>query len=449
MMDIRAKITDFFVSELWGIDIATLGKYRAFYIRSLRLVYVGVREFMEGQLTLRAMSLVYTTLLALVPLLAVSFSVLKAFGVHNQVEPLLANFLTPLGPKGVEITQRVIGFVDNMQVGILGSIGLALLVYTVISLIYKIESAVNYIWKITNPRSFARRFSDYTSVILIGPVLVFSALGLTASVMSTTVMQKLVSIEPFGALIFLASKLVPYFLVCLAFTFVYIFVPNTKVRFRSALAGGVFAGVLWETAGWAFASFIISSTKYAAIYSGFAILIMFMIWLYLSWLILLVGAGVAFYHQHPQFLTARKEIIRLSNRLKERLALLIMFLVGDSYYNNRRPWTIDSLVERLGLPVEPVQEVITVLEQKGMVVETGDDPPAYLPERDIETIKLKELFESVRVAEEDAFAISETHLSSPEVDRVVKGINDAIGETVGEETIKSLVLSASREPQDK
>jgi membrane protein len=445
MRDIWTRINEFFVGELWGIDIATLGRLRAFYIRALRLIYVGVREFSEGQLTLRAMSLVYTTLLSLVPLLAVSFSVLKAFGVHNQVEPLLENFLAPLGPKGAEVTQSIIGFVDNMKVGILGSIGLGLLVYTVISLIHKIETSVNYIWKITSPRSFARRFSDYMSVIIIGPVLVFSALGLTASVMSTTVVQKIVSIQPFGLLVYFGSKLVPYILVCAAFTFIYVFVPNTKVRFRSALAGGVFAGVLWETAGWAFASFIISSTKYAAIYSGFAILIMFMIWLYLSWLILLVGAGVAFYHQHPQFLTARKEVLRLSNKLKEKLALLIMFLIGESYYHDTRPWTVDSLVTRLGLPVEPIQDVITVLEKKGLVVETGDDPPAYLPERDIETIRLTELLSSVRTAEEETFQVDDTHISAPQVDRVIKRIEGAIGETLGEETLKGLVLAAKEE----
>ena len=176
MAGIMDRLRDFFVKELWGIDISSFGRFRAFLIKALRLLYVAVREFSEGQLTLRAMGLVYTTLLSLVPLIAVSFSVLKAFGVHNQVEPFLYNFLSPLGSKGAEITRKIIGFVENIKVGVLGSIGLAMLIYTVISLIQKIEDAFNYIWKIKRPRSFARRFSDYMSVILIGPVLIFSAI---------------------------------------------------------------------------------------------------------------------------------------------------------------------------------------------------------------------------------------------------------------------------------
>jgi membrane protein len=399
-MDIWAALNGFLVRQLWGADVSSLSRAKIFIIKTLRLFYVAAREFFEGQVNLRAMSLVYTTLLGLVPLLAVSFSVLKAFGVHNQLEPFMLNFLAPLGPKSAEITQRVIGFVENMKVGVLGSLGLAFLVYTVISLIQKIEAAFNYIWKIRRPRSFARRFSDYMSVILVGPVLIFSAIGLTASVMSTEVVQRIIAMEPFGTAVYVAGKVIPYVFVCAALTFVYIFVPSVKVRFRSALVGGIFAGVLWQTAGWGFASFIVKSTKYAAIYSGFAILIMFMIWLYISWLILLVGAQVSFYHQYPQFLFLKKEELLLSSRLKERLALLIMFLIGSSHYRKSPPCTLNTLVDRLGLPVEPVQDVLTVLQTRGLVTESSDEPPSYLPARDIETITLREILGFIRSAEE-------------------------------------------------
>jgi membrane protein len=295
------KLSNFFTRKVWEMDIAALGTYKSFLIKLLRLFYVALREFTEGQLTLRAMSLVYSTLLSIVPLIAISFSVLKAFGVHNQVvEPFLLKFLAPLGPKGEEITFNIIGFVENIKVGVLGSFGLALLVYMVISVIQKIEKAFNYIWRIKKSRSFARRFSDYISIVLVGPVLMFSAIALTASLTNTTIVKKLISIEPFGTLFYFVAEISPYIFVSAAFTFLYIFLPNTKVKFSSALVGGIFAGVLWETTGWAFASFIVSSTKYAAIYSGFAILVMFMIWLYLSWLILLVGAQISYYHQQAQ-----------------------------------------------------------------------------------------------------------------------------------------------------
>ncbi|MDH3802623.1 MAG: YihY family inner membrane protein, partial [Deltaproteobacteria bacterium] len=245
------RVETVFRKNVWEVELSSLPWWKALLIRVLRVFYVVIRDLLEGQLTLRAMSLVYTTLLAMVPLLAVSFSVLKGFGVHNQIEPLLLNFLRPLGERGVEVTSRIIGFVDSVKAGILGSIGFALLIYTVISLIQKIERACNDTWHVNRSRPLSQKFSDYLSVILIGPVLVFSALGITASVMSTAVVQKMVAIKVFGSLMELATKLVPYLLVIAAFTFVYIFVPNTRVRFRSALTGGLVAGVLWETSGWA------------------------------------------------------------------------------------------------------------------------------------------------------------------------------------------------------
>lgn len=446
-MGITTRIREFFASELWSVNLAELSKGKALAVKTLRLFYVAARDFSEGQINLRAMSLVYTSLLSLVPLLAVSFSVLKAFGVHNQIEPFLLNLMAPLGEKGVEITDRVIGFVENIKVGVLGSIGLALLIYTVIELLRKIEAAINSIWKISRPRSFARRFSDYMSVILIGPVLIFSAIGLTATVMSTSVVQALLRIEPFGSAFYIGSKLMPYVLVCLGFTFVYIFVPSIKVRFRSALAGGVFAGVLWQSVGWAFAKFVVTSTKYIAIYSGFAILIFFMIWLYINWLILLLGATVSFYHQYPQFLQVKKETLLLSNRLRERLAFIIMYLVGWRFHWGKPPLTLNSLVERLALPIEAVQEVLGELEKKSLLVESGSEPPEYLPARDIDMIKLHDILHSVRTAEENGGMVFEDRfLSMPEVDGVIDSVDSAVVSALGGRTLKELV--EQREPEE-
>ncbi len=438
-MAAAAKIKEFFSTRLWRLDVSEMGRRKGFAVKTLRLMTVALRDVSEGQLNLRAMSLVYTTLLSLVPLLAVSFSVLKAFGVHNQIQPFLYNFLAPLGPKGAEITARVIGFVENMKVGVLGSVGLALLIYTVISLMRKIEAAINSILKIKRSRSFARRFSDYMSVILVGPVLIFSAISLTASLQSSALVQRLVVIEPFGTAFYFAGRLMPYLFVIAAFTFIYIFVPSVKVRFRSALVGGVFAGLLWETVGWGFARFIVTSTKYVAIYSGFAILILFMVWLYLNWLILLLGAGVSFYHQYPQFLLVKKEALLLSNRLRERLAFVIMFLVGRSFYDDKPPWTLDRLVDRLGLPLEPVQEVLGELQQKHLLLETGEEPPAYIPARAIETIKLCDILDAVRAAEEGHYRAGEDVLAQEEVDGVLSAIDDSICEALGERSLLDLL----------
>jgi membrane protein len=426
---------------IWNEDIASQPRWRARLIKLVRIVYVVGRDLTEGQLTLRAMSLVYTTLLSMVPLLAVSFSVLKGFGVHNQIEPLLLRLMAPLGEQGVEVAGRIIGFVENIKVGLLGSVGLALLFYTVVSLIQKIERTFNYIWHTSQSRSLARRFSDYLSVILIGPVLMFAAMGLTASVSSATVVQKLVSLEPLGTLIKTVTQLVPYFLVVGAFTFVYSFIPNTRVRLSSALTGAVVAGVLWEVIGWLFASFVVSSTKYAAIYSGFAILIVFMIWLYLSWLVLLIGASIAFYHQHPEYLKAEPGEVQLSGRLREKLALLVMFLIGQSHYGQRPAWTMDGLAQTVAVPKDAVADVLGALENRGLLIQSCEEPPGYLPTAALETVSVTDVLDAVRAAGESPYLNAERLRAEPPVEKLVRRFEAAAHEALGRHTLKDLVLS--------
>jgi membrane protein len=440
------KISDFFTRRVWEIDTSPLSKFRTYLINTIRLLSVAIHDFTEGQLTLRAMSLVYTTLLSIVPVLAISFSVLKAFGVHNDmVAPFLTKFLDPLGAKGAQITSQIIGFVENMKVGVLGSIGLAMLFYTVVSVIQKVEKSFNAIWGIKKPRSLARRFSDYVSVILVGPVLMFSAIGLTATFTSNTIVKKVISIEPFGTFFYYTVELMPYIMVCSAFTFLYVFIPNTKVQLKSAMVGGLIAGVLWEFAGWGFATFTVSSAKYAAIYSGFAILVMFLIWLYLSWLILLVGAQIAYYHQYPQFLYAKKEMLSISNRLRERVALLIMYFVSYNFYHNREPWTLHALVDHLKLPVDPIQEALILLEHNNLLQETGDDPPAFFPARDISTITINELLQAVRIADVETLAIENNLATVPEIDEVISTIDLAVKESLQEKTLKDIVQSLDKD----
>ena len=236
------KARAFLVEGLWTVPLESLSGPQAFLVRLLRLITVSFKDFSEGLISLRAMSLVYTTLLSLVPLLAVSFSVLKGFGVHNQIEPVLANFLAPLGPKGQELTTKIIGFVENLNVGVLGSLGLAFLLYTVISLVQKIEGAFNEIWHVRRSRSFSRRISDYLSLILVGPVLVFSGLGLAASITGTALVKKVLEVEAVGTALLMAGKLVPFLVVCAAFSFIYLFIPSTKVHLKSALVGGRHGG---------------------------------------------------------------------------------------------------------------------------------------------------------------------------------------------------------------
>ena len=430
------------LSYVWDDDLSGLRGIRRALVFVLRVSHMLLRELMGGQLNLRAMSLVYTTLLSIVPLLAVSFSVLKGFGVHNKIEPMLYNFLAPLGPKAAPITENIIGFVDNVKVGVLGSVGFALLIYTVIALLQKIEAAFNFVWQIDHLRPMSQRFSNYLSVILIGPVLVFSAVGFTATVLNTGIAQQLAAVEPFGTLMLFGGELVPYLLVCMAFTLIYIFIPNTRVNFQAALVGGVIAGVLWKTIGWGFAAFIASSSKYAAIYSSFAILILLLIWLYISWLVLLVGSQIAFYVQHPKYMTLHRVAFVFSNRLRERLALQIMYMVGYNYCHNRPPWDLLQLIDNLELPDEPVHRTLRVLIDTGYLIEvTGDSQPVYLPVHDLETIRIVDMLMDVRAAEETRFLNAKQLVSLPSVDKVVADINAAWQSALGDQTLRDLVTS--------
>jgi membrane protein len=426
-------------SRLWRDDLRTLYGWRRALTIAIRLLVVLARQLLHGQLNLRAMSLVYTTLLSVVPLLAVSFSVLKGFGVHNQIEPLLLSFLAPLGPQGLELTNSIIGFVENIKVGVLGSLGLVFLLYTVVSLVQKVESAFNYVWQVGQLRGLAQRFSNYLSVILIGPVLVFAALGMTATAMNNSLVQQLMSVEPLGSALLTLSKLVPYLLVIAAFTFIYMFIPNTRVNMSAATIGGVVAGVLWQSSGWAFAAFIASSSKYAAIYSGFAIGVLLLIWLYVNWLVLLLGAQVAFYVQYPQYLSRHPVQLRPSNRLRERLAFQIMFMVADHHINGRAPWTAEDLIRQLGLPMEPVHNVLRLMVDAGFLAETGGDPPAYLPRNDVDTMSLFELYEVVRSAGENRFLTIKSLPHQQQVEEVMAAIQRAIQAELGARTLKDLV----------
>lgn len=381
---------------LWQVDIHSLSKTRATVVIATRIIIRVIQDFMQGQLTLRAMSLVYTTLLSMVPLLALSFSVLKAFGIHNQLEPMLLNFLEPFGEKGTELALQIVQFVENIGVGVLGSLGLLLLVYTVISLIQKVESALNFIWHVTSLRNLSQRLSGYLSVVMIGPLLVVTALGITGSVMSTSLVQQIVAIEPFGSLVIGLSKLVPYLLIIGAFTATYILIPNTNVKFKSALLGGIFAGVMWESVGWGFASFIVGSTKYAAIYSGFAIIILFLIWLYLNWLVLLLGASIAFYHQNPAYQISGAIRQSLGSHAREALALEILRLVGKAFQDGNKHWTAEELVDQLSLPMEIVNEVLEKLLTHELLVHVGNDSYYFVPGRDLQNITIKEVLDVVR-----------------------------------------------------
>ena len=428
---------------IWKYDASDTVGARSSWRLFLQIVVVIGRDLMEGMITLRAMSLVYTTLMALVPLLAVSISVLKGFGVHDQLEPTLVRILAPLGEQSAEISARIVGYVDNMKFGVLGALGLGLLVYTAISLIQKIESAFNHTWRLQQSRGLVQRFSNYLSVIMVGPVLMFSAVGITASLGSNQIVEYLNALPYMNDLLRLSGKLLPYLLVVSAFTFVYLLVPNTRVKFGSALYGAVIAGVLWQTTGNLFASIVGGSTSYTAVYSGLAILLVFMIWLYLSWIILLIGASIAFYHQNPDQLRRERIDFHMSGRLRDQLALQAMVSIARVHHGQSElvP-SLENLAGYQQVQVDALQRMLDALERDGLVQRSAQDPPLYLPGASLQRIKLADILRSARHAEDGGQ--SDSCRSDAKVSGFLKALEEEFASKIGQESLFEFI----QEPEE-
>ena len=382
--------------SIWHEDLSKAPVWKSVFIRSVQIIYAVLRDLKDGQLSMRAMSLVYTTVIAIVPFIALIFSVLKGFGLHNEVEPLLLDSLEALGDKRFEIVDKVLQFVDNVKVGVLGAVGFALLIYSVIAMMHKIERSFNYTWQIKRDRTLSQRFRDYLSVIFVGPLLILLSVAITTSV-NTEAAVSFIELIPFGAsVVEFFSRLIPYLIMSLGFAFIYLFLPNTSVRLLAAFVGGLVTAVCWKVMGWGVTQFVANSASNIAIYSAFASVIILMVWMYLGWLVLLVGASVAFYFQNPQYILIRRDAMQLSGENQERLALHIFYLVGLHFKQSLPPWNVDSLAKALRVAPHWVDDMVEFLVAEGFLIKAGENDTKIIPKRSLESIKLQEVLVKIR-----------------------------------------------------
>ena len=400
-----------------------------------------VRDFVQNLVKLQAMALAFETLLSLAPLLAVVFSLLKAFGVHNRMEPALAEALAPLGEKGQEITDHLIGFVDKMSASALGSVGLVTLFITVLSLMSTIEDSFNHVWRVKSPRRLARRFSDYLSAIVVGPVLVFAAVTITATLQNNAIVHALASLQAFGAVILFLLRLIPYITLWGAFTFVYTFIPNTRVRLRSALVGGLVAALLWQTVGWGFAVFVTSSTRYYVIYSSFAILLLFLLWLHVGWMIVLLGAQVAYAHQHIHFYQREHDLLAQSTSGREKLALQLLVLIGRNFYQGLDPINVLELSNRMRLPAGVIKELLQMLTQTRVLISLADEE-SFVLGRDPQSISIKEILDSVRNGGKKANLLSDGNQEESQVNELLLKVDQSVSKALEGQSLGTLIERA-------
>ncbi len=438
MMKLVNRIIGYCQHDVWTVKVHDLTGFRQLGVKLLRLALVAAAEFRESFLSIRATSLVYTTLLSLVPFIAVTFSVLKAFGVHQQIEPILTQALDPLGDKGQNITANIIQFVDNLKVGVLGAVGVAGLFYTTYSLIEKIEEALNSIWRIERGRPLSRKITDYLSMVLVGPVFVFTTFALTASAQSHWIVQKVMAVQPLGHLLLMLTNLLPFLFMCGAFTFLYKLVPNTPVNFSSALVGGLTAGVFWQVAGLAFAAFVASSSKYSAIYSSFAVLILFLIWLYVGWLIVLAGAQVAYYHQHPSAYLLYLRRKHQTPLFREYLSLAILGHITRRFVRGKPPLKEEHLARIQKVPLTIVEPLLNDLLKARILIRT-DRPQGVMLARPPEQIRIVDV---LNVVQHQAHQSSRAFATgSDSISQLLRKRDAAIEDALGATTLRHMITN--------
>lgn len=291
------SLKHFFDKTIWSVDFKALSWHKKLLIYSCRVLVIIVTEFSKHKLPVRSTALAYTTLLSIVPLLAVSLSIFKAFGgLEKAAGPiqdfLLSNLATGNGNTAVVYFQQ---FIESYQSAQIGLVGFILLIFTVIALLTSIEKAFNDIWMVQKQRPFIQRVTVYWSMITIGPILLALSLSITSALQSHTLVNNILGLT--GAQQFFIAKL-PWVTTFALFTSLYMIMPNTKVRFRSAIIGGVIGGALWEVAKIGYTIYAAQAVVYSKIYGALGIIPIFLIWIYYTWVVVLIGAQIAFADQH-------------------------------------------------------------------------------------------------------------------------------------------------------
>lgn len=352
---------------LWEQDPRQLNIFQAFLLRQIQTAALVIHDFLQDRCMLRASALTYSSLLAIVPLLALTFALLKAFGVQNTLEPML---LEKLNVGSQEAVSSILQYVNNTQVGKLGVYGLLFLLVAVTSLLSNIEDSFNHVWGVKGMRPLIRRFSDYLSVLMVGPVLVISAMSMTSSLTSNRLVQRLIDMEVVGSLILTLFKMGPYLLMWIAFAILYVFMSNTRVEWPAAFAGGILGGTLWQLAQWSYVNFQVGVAKYNAIYGTMAALPIFMIWVYISWNIVLLGLEFTYARQNLQ--TGGRDLHgnEVSRNSYERVALIILAVLAGRFFRAEKPVGKERLAQQLGVPPRLCDHILSELVGLGYVSET-------------------------------------------------------------------------------
>ncbi|MGD8381710.1 MAG: YihY/virulence factor BrkB family protein [Syntrophobacterales bacterium] len=386
------RIRKFLGTDIWLVEIDKLPRFKGFLYKQLQLTLYVWQEFWRDNSLLRASGLTYTTLLTLVPLLALMFALLKGLGVQRALEPFILERLTG---GSHPVTEYIMEYVSRIHVGSLGTLGITFLFITMILVLTNIEMAFNQIWEVDRGRPWLRKCSDYLGLVVILPVAMFVALSLTTFVKSHLVTRELLSIDFLGRLYVYVLKLAPFFVMWLAFSFVYLFMPNTRVNPISASAGGIIGGTLWQFSQWAYIHYQFGFRTYGAIYGALSQLPVLLIWVFVSWIILLLGAEIAFAHQHLAKFRLKQRWRAQPTGNKSYWGLQLLLLVGKCFEAGKPPPTIMELAESMQIPAEETRAITERLENLGALKASGENGFEVLPAIDLKHLMVFDLVEGL------------------------------------------------------
>jgi len=413
MHGVISKIIHFVSIDIWRIQKRDFSRVKWFLIRQLRVLIVALRGLAEDKIQLRASALTFNTLLSIVPLAAIVFGIAKGFGFEEALEGYLMENLQMHG----EIITRIIGFshtlLEATRGGIIAGIGFAFLFWTIIRVLSNIERSFNDIWAVTKSRSPIRKISNYLSLILIGPFLILMSSTMTVIIAGQVrlVMSKIALAGVVSPAISAGLKLVPLFMMWILFTFIYVFMPNTRVKVRFGAMAGFISAVLFQFFQLAYIDSQIWIAKYNAIYGSFAALPLFLIWLQLSWLIVLLGAELSFAEQNVERYEFEQAYQKVSHSFKRLLSLRIAHLLVQNFSRAAEPLGEIHIAQDLEIPIRLAREILRELRAAGVAAQvTLDDERivAYQPARNPEDITVQYVIDALETRGIDDIPVAES-----------------------------------------
>ncbi|MFC2123610.1 YihY/virulence factor BrkB family protein [Bacteroidota bacterium] len=390
-MQLFNKIQHYFSHDLWHTSMEDMPKRKAGLVHSLRILALSIRGYLEDKAGLRASALTFFTLLSIVPVLAMVFGIAKGFGMKQVLQNQLQGSLE--GHE--EVFNYIVTFADSMlentRGGWMAGIGIVILLWSVFKILWNIEVSFNHIWQIKKQRTIVRKLSDYLSIIIIAPL--FIMLSGSTNIFITTQLSRLTHemnlLESLGPVILFLLKFSPYVMIWLLLTLLYMVMPNTNVKFKSALIAGVVAGTVFQLVQEAYIYFQVGVSSYNAIYGSFAAFPLFIVFLQIGWMIVLFGAEISFAHQNVYQYEFEEDIKTISFYDRKLACLTVMHSIVKAFEKGDNPLSAKDIAVQYKSPIKLIQQIIDDLVGSKLIVETqeGDDK-AFVPATDINKIDI-------------------------------------------------------------